>query len=109
MLPLTSQAWHCPVHAVSQHTPSTQRLVAHWLERPQACPLPYFATQMPAAQKLPAWQSLSTVQSPLQPEGPHTNGAHETVCTVGQAPAPLQPDARVAMLIAGLQLCARHE
>jgi hypothetical protein len=25
-----SQAWHCPAHAESQQTPSTQKPLAHW-------------------------------------------------------------------------------
>ncbi len=37
--PLTSHAWHCPAHAVSQHTPSTQLPEPHSALVPHAVPL----------------------------------------------------------------------
>jgi len=48
--PGTSQAWHCPLQAVAQHTPSTHSPLAHWFTPPQATPGPAFGVQMPAAQ-----------------------------------------------------------
>lgn len=38
-LPTTSQAWHCPLHAELQQTPSTQLLLAHSLPAAHAVPL----------------------------------------------------------------------
>jgi hypothetical protein len=34
----TSHAWHCPVHAVSQQKPSTQKPLSHWSPAVQAAP-----------------------------------------------------------------------
>ena len=48
--PGTSQAWHCPLQAVAQHTPSTHSPLAHWFTPPQATPGPACGVQMPAAQ-----------------------------------------------------------
>jgi hypothetical protein len=39
-LPATLQAWQLPVHALLQHTPSTQLPLAHWLAMAHATPLP---------------------------------------------------------------------
>jgi hypothetical protein len=36
-----------PVHAVLQHTPSTQLPLEHWLAALQVAPLDCFATQVP--------------------------------------------------------------
>jgi hypothetical protein len=48
--PKTSQAWHCPLQAWSQQTPSTQFPVAHWLAPPHEAPATSCGTQTPAAQ-----------------------------------------------------------
>jgi hypothetical protein len=48
--PGTSQAWHSPLQAVSQHTPSTHCPLAHWFAPPQATPGPLSGVQTPAAQ-----------------------------------------------------------
>jgi hypothetical protein len=48
--PGTSQAWHCPLQAVAQHTPSTHSPLAHWFGPPHATPAPLCGVQTPAAQ-----------------------------------------------------------
>jgi hypothetical protein len=48
-LPATLQAWHCPLHAWLQQTPSTQLPFVHWFEPPQATPFAFFGTQAPPA------------------------------------------------------------
>src|SRR5437763_1664008 len=48
--PGTSQAWHWPLQAVAQHTPSTHSPLAHWFAPPQATPGPLCGVQRPAAQ-----------------------------------------------------------
>jgi hypothetical protein len=48
--PVTLQAWHCPLQAVAQHTPSTHCPLAHWFGPAQATPGPFWGVQTPAAQ-----------------------------------------------------------
>lgn len=71
-LPGTSQAWHWPLHAWSQQTPSAQNPEAHWFAPPQITPATSFGVQIPAAQKLAPAQSLSSTQSPRQAVAPQT-------------------------------------
>jgi hypothetical protein len=40
-VPVASHAWHCPVHALLQHTPSTQKLDAHSVFAEHACPFSF--------------------------------------------------------------------
>jgi len=49
-LPATSQAWHWPLHAVWQQTPSTQLPFAHWLLAVHARASAFFGTHAPALQ-----------------------------------------------------------
>ena len=46
-LPATSQAWHWPLHAWLQQTPSAQDPLAHSFPAPQARPSVFFATHWP--------------------------------------------------------------
>jgi hypothetical protein len=48
--PGTSQAWHCPLQAVPQHSPSTHSPLAHWFAAPQVPPFARSGAQTPAAQ-----------------------------------------------------------
>jgi hypothetical protein len=48
--PGTSQAWHWPLQAWLQHTPSVQLPLTHWFPAPQARPSVFFGTQAPALQ-----------------------------------------------------------
>jgi hypothetical protein len=43
-LPVLSHAWHWPLQAVSQQTPSTHSPEAHWFAPPHALPFGCFAT-----------------------------------------------------------------
>jgi len=54
-LPVTSHAWHAPVQAVLQQTPSTHGLLTHSLLALQLCPL-LFRQVPPAMHTLPALQ-----------------------------------------------------
>ena len=96
-LPVSAQASHCPVQPVSQQTPSTQCCDPHWFAPPQAWPGPSSGMQTPAEHQLPAVQSESALQFPLQAVALHVKGAHACVWTAGQAPAPLQEAASVAV------------
>ena len=49
-LPDTSQAWHWPLQAWLQQTPSAQLPLPHWLAAVQAWPSAFFGTQAPALQ-----------------------------------------------------------
>ena len=46
-LPATSHAWHCPLQARLQQTPSAQEPFTHWFKAPQARPSAFFATHWP--------------------------------------------------------------
>ena len=46
----TAHAWHVPLHAALQHTPSAQKPELHWLAAAHAVPLVFFAVQVPPAQ-----------------------------------------------------------
>src|SRR5207249_4336521 len=83
---------HCPVHALLQHTPSTQNPEVHWFAAPHVAPRPSFGWHTPPPQKCPAVQSPSTVHPPAHavPAVLHVSGAQSTVITVGHDPAPVQ-------------------
>jgi len=49
-LPVTSHAWHWPLQAPSQHTPSTHSLLVHSLEAAHVSPFPFVARQGPPLQ-----------------------------------------------------------
>jgi hypothetical protein len=58
------QAWHWPVHALLQQTPSTHSALAHWSAAVQCAPLAPLDTQeWPALQYAVAmhWESLAQV------------------------------------------------
>jgi hypothetical protein len=93
----SAHASHWPVHAVSQHTPSTQCPLPHWLAAPHVSPATSSGTQMPPEHQLPLEQSESAVQSPAQAFAPQMYGAHGCVCGTGQRPWPSQPAASVAV------------
>ena len=68
ILPSSAHPWHWPVHAPSQQTPSTQKLLAHWLPAVQLAPLLSLDVHVPDAQRSPVMHSLSTTQAVLQAE-----------------------------------------
>jgi hypothetical protein len=57
-----SHASHWPAHAVSQHRPSTQWVLAHWVDAPHGVPDPSFGTQTPPEQNWDVVQLPSTLQ-----------------------------------------------
>jgi hypothetical protein len=61
-LPETLQASHCPLHALSQQTPSMQTPLAQWFDAVQGVPLPAVGMQVWPLQYLPAGHWLSVVQ-----------------------------------------------
>jgi hypothetical protein len=48
---VTSHASHCPLHATSQQTPSTQYPLVHSSEAPHVIPIAFFARHTPTEQK----------------------------------------------------------
>jgi len=53
------------MHAVSQQTASTQCALVHAWSPVQATPVASLGAQMPAEQKSPVMQSVSTVHGPV--------------------------------------------
>ena len=104
-LPATSQAWHWPLHAVSQQTESTQLPVWHWFVEVHEFPAASLGTHTFAEHQSPAMQSLSVEQLPRQAVAPQTYGVQLCVCGGGQLP-PLQLAASVA--VPPEQLAPRH-
>jgi hypothetical protein len=94
--PCALQIWHCPVHAVSQHTSSTQCPVAQAVSAAQGEPAVSFGIQAPPLQKLPAEHCAFVVQLIRQAVAPQTYGAHGFVTEGGQAP--LEPVQTAAAL-----------
>jgi hypothetical protein len=69
-LPASSHASHCPEHAVSQHSPPTQKPLAHCDNRLQGVPGASLGTQTPAEQYSAVAQSVSATQPPAQITSP---------------------------------------
>lgn len=63
-------AWQGPAQAESQHTPSTQKPLPHWLATVQSAPPVSFGEQVPALHQWPLAQSLSPLQLVLHAEAP---------------------------------------
>ncbi len=87
---LAVHAIHAPVQAAEQHTPSTQKLLEHWLLAAHAAPLLFLATHAPLEQYVPPAQSESTAHEVLHAVAPQTYGVQAEVTPVPQVPAPLQ-------------------
>jgi hypothetical protein len=83
-----------PVQALSQHTPSRQKPLAHWLLAVQDAPLGRFAKQIPCAtlQLTPVTQCAFVLQLVRQPSSVSLQvyGEQLTVPTAAHAPLPLQ-------------------
>lgn len=104
--PATSQAAHWPLHAESQHTPSTQKPEVHCAAPPQLSPAGRFMLHTPALHQWPLAQSASVVQVPAHALPPHTKGVHACVWGLGQWPCPSHAAASVATPL--VQAGARH-
>jgi hypothetical protein len=87
-LPATSQAWHWPLQAWLQQTPSVQWPLSHSLEAEQAAPSARFATHWPAEHQSPAAQSESAVQEVLQVVASQPYAPQAWVDGAGQEPLP---------------------
>jgi hypothetical protein len=85
-----------PVQASAQQTPSTQKPLAQSPVPPQAVPFASWGTQWPAAQWLPAVQSLFVPHVVAHVVAPHMYAPHDEVAPGGwQVPAPSQARAGV--------------
>lgn len=104
--PRTLHAEHCPVHRLSQHTPSMHKLDVHCTFVEHASPLSSFPTQLPLAQNPPWMHWLLFVHDVRHAVAPHRNGAHVVVNTAGQLPSPSHVAAAVSTPFA--QLADRH-
>jgi hypothetical protein len=100
------QAAHWPAHAALQQRPSTQKPLAHWLAAPQAAPGASLGTQAPAWHQAPAAQASSARHAVLHAAGPQAKRSQDWVWGGGQAPAPSQEAADVA--VPPVQEAARH-
>lgn len=100
-----SHAWHCPVHAPLQHTPSTQLPLVHSVPALQACPFGKRSSHNPAEQTCPAPHGV-VVEHCVHAVPAQTYGSHCTVCLAGHDPVPEQNACFVAILLA--HAGARH-
>jgi hypothetical protein len=94
------------MHAVLQHTPSTQLPDRHWLAMVHRPPLGRRGVHTPASQKLPMGHCESMVHMDRHPPmGPQPMG-HSRVVAAEQLPAPSQKRGLVSVL--PVQLPAPH-
>src|SRR5512143_3492511 len=95
------QLWHVPLHALSQHTPSTQKPLEHSLDFVawHTAPLGFFVVQLPLAvsQYSVLLHCASLRQSEAHAVAWHASGVHVTVPLSWQLPAPSQVLASVLM------------
>jgi len=66
----SAQLRQAPWQASAQQTPSTQKLLPHWLAAVQACPFD-LGPQLPLTHVWPLTQSLFAVQRPTQAPSTH--------------------------------------
>jgi hypothetical protein len=71
-LPCALHTSHCPLQAVSQHTPSAQCPVTQSVSAAHCAPAPFFGTQAPALQKFPAEHCAFVVQFARHAVAPQT-------------------------------------
>jgi hypothetical protein len=91
-LPGSAHAWHWPMQASLQHTPSTQLPSMHSALLPHVTPRATFGAHCPILQKPVMPQSASTTQVlaqvPLVPDTTHFDGL-QSVWLARQTPPPL--------------------
>ena len=111
-LPASLQLLHSPaeassLHALSQHTPSVQKPLTHWLPVVQAVPTGFKPQELPT-QVVGGTQSASEAQVALQAAELQMKVPQETLAGVLHVPAPSQVDTGVSEDVeaqsAGLQL-----
>jgi hypothetical protein len=95
-LPPTSHAWHCPVHPVLQHTPSTQTPLAHWPFVSHEVPLAAVVPHVPRLHVAGDAQSVFVAQVVTQLPFSHAYGA-QLMDEGRHVPAPLQRDVVVSL------------
>ncbi len=93
-----AHALQLPVHAVSQHTPSTQLPLAHSEPAAHTVPLVFGATHVVPTQALPGAQSATDVHDVLHVVVPHAYAPHDVVLAVWHVPAPSQVLAGVCVV-----------
>lgn len=87
---------HASEHAVVQHTPPSQKPVAHASGEEQGSPCFFRFAHAPASQNMPETQSAAVAQEVLHPVAPHAYGAQSIGRGVGShAPLPSQKAAPV--------------
>jgi hypothetical protein len=62
----TAQAWQAPLQGESQHTPSAQKPLLHWVSAVQVVPSGRLETQAPPLQKFPGLHCASEEQEVAQ-------------------------------------------
>ena len=72
-------AWHAPLQATLQHTPSTQKPLVHASSAVHPTPSACLATHAVPEQYAPAAQSASVVHEAAHPAAPHAYGAHAVI------------------------------
>ena len=82
-----AHALQLPVHAVSQHTPSTQLPLAHSGPAAHTVPSVFGATHMVPIQARPPRSRASDVHDVLHTVVPHAYAPHDVVSTVWHVPA----------------------
>jgi hypothetical protein len=92
-----AQLRQAPPHALSQQTPSTQKLLTHSPAAAHGCPLG-FGPQLPFSHTCPATQSASLAQRAMHALSLHRNGAQARTPGGWQAPTPLQVPAVLSRL-----------
>jgi hypothetical protein len=93
-----AHALQLPVHAVSQHTPSTQLPLAHSGPAAHTVPLVFGATHALPTQAPPGAQSAPDVHDVLHVVVPHAYAPHDVVLAVWHVPAPSQVLAGVCVV-----------
>jgi hypothetical protein len=100
-------AWHAPVHAVLQQTPSTQNPLEHWFCPPHVAPSACFTTQIVPVHHSPLTHCASLEHDARQACAPQTYGVHAAVPPPWlQLPAPSHVFAAVCAPLA--QVAAAH-
>jgi hypothetical protein len=84
----SAQYWQVPLQAVSQQTPSTQKLLAHSPEAWQLAPIGFGPQVMPGRQAVPSSQSSTVWQDVVQAPSTQRKGWQSWTPGIRQAPRP---------------------
>jgi hypothetical protein len=94
-LSVAAQVWQVPPQALLQQTPSMQKPLVQSPAPPHAVPFASCGTQWPAAQWLPAVQSLFEPHVDAHAVAPHMYAPQDAAVAAWQVPAPSQARAGV--------------